>query len=461
MNAIVNNIMNVLAAPRRVPVRIVVITALASYLLQIGAIIQGQPLYLIALFTLLPWIPLFAFEGIWKVRHFGWIAVFFIIVILQIGHLGEHVTQVAQISAFDGTLSCPPTVDNDLHADLAVENGLRNPGQEPTYASASWVIKPDGATGLPLLDASGQQITGPAACGVFGQLDLEIVHLIWEVIGWVATLALLTRYRRNVWLWIALAAVSLHSIEHLFISWIFFVDNEPLFEGARQLWATTADGNIVTAHPVGQDPTVLSFYDAGGKSGVMARGGLVETLVPGLAGSMPVRPWLHFWYNAFVFVPTIIAFLVEARRVYNEYLAEALPSLSEEQLARTTTKLGNDTFKRGETVIEQGDPADHFYILTKGTAEVVRIETPGGPEEVIGTVEAGQFFGEMGLMNGAPRGATVRAKSDIEVLALARRDFAEMIDDSERSQLDIERVMAERAKTTDGSGTGTAVRERL
>lgn len=443
MKTVYNNIFNILARPSRVPMRVVVITAIASYLLQVGAIVQGQPLYLIALFTLLPWIPLFAFEGIWKVRHYGWIAVFFIIVILQIGHLGEHVTQVAQISSFDGTLSCPPTVDNGFHADLAVENGLRAANDSPTFTSASNVIKPDKATGMALLDANGDTIKGPAACGVFGQLDLEIVHLIWEVIGWVATLALLTRFRRNIWLWIALFAVSLHSVEHLFISYIFFIDNQPIFDGFTQLWATTHDGNIVTAIPVGREEAVVSFYDAGGKSGVMAKGGLMGTLVPGLNDVLPQRAWLHFWYNSFVFVPTIMAFLVEVRKVYNEYLARALPSMSTDELSQTTQQLSKATFSTGETVIAQGDQAESFYILTKGSADVVRVDADG-QERLVKSLEAGQFFGEMGLMNGELRNATVRASSDIEVLELGRDEFAEMIDLSEAGAADIRRVMADR-----------------
>jgi len=445
MKTIYDNIANILTRPGRVPMRFVVITAIASYLLQLGAIIQGQPLYLIALFTLLPWIPLFTFEGIWKVRHYGWIAVFFIIVILQIGHLGEHVPQVAQISAFDGTLSCPPTVDNDFHTDLAIRNGLREAGDDATYTSASWVIRPDKQTGFAALDANGESIRGPAACGVFGQLDLEIVHLIWEVIGWVATLALLTRYWRNIWLWIALFAVSLHSIEHLFISWIFFVDNDLIFTGAEQLWATTADGNIVTAHPVGKEPAVVSFYDAGGKSGVMAKGGLVDTLVPGLGDVLPQRAWLHFWYNSFVFVPTIMAFLVEVRRVYNEYLAKALPSMSDDRLAQATKRLEAATFASGEEVIRQGDTADAFYILTKGSADVVRTDDDGN-DVIVGTIEPGQFFGEMGLMSEEVRNATVRATSSVEVLSLTRDDFEEVVTDSERGARDIERIMDERRR---------------
>ena len=52
---------------RRIPMKVVVITALASYVLQLGAILQGQPLFIIVLFTLLPWIPLAFVEGLWKI----------------------------------------------------------------------------------------------------------------------------------------------------------------------------------------------------------------------------------------------------------------------------------------------------------------------------------------------------------------------------------------------------------
>ena len=51
-----------------VDLKMVLVTAFISYLLQINAIISGEPLYLIAFYTLLPWIPLLAFEGVWKIR---------------------------------------------------------------------------------------------------------------------------------------------------------------------------------------------------------------------------------------------------------------------------------------------------------------------------------------------------------------------------------------------------------
>ncbi len=43
---------------RRIPLKAVIVTALASWALQIYAILEGQPLYIIVLYTLLPWLPL-------------------------------------------------------------------------------------------------------------------------------------------------------------------------------------------------------------------------------------------------------------------------------------------------------------------------------------------------------------------------------------------------------------------
>ena len=104
---------------KRIPLKIVAVTALASYLLQIGAILQGQPLYVIAFYTLLPWIPLLVFEGLWKYEHYNWIAIFAIVTALQLGHLGEHAFQVTEYVFLNGTLACPPPVDDVANARRA------------------------------------------------------------------------------------------------------------------------------------------------------------------------------------------------------------------------------------------------------------------------------------------------------------------------------------------------------
>jgi hypothetical protein len=79
-------------------------------------------------------------------------------------------------------------------------------------------------------------------------------------------------------------------------------------------------------------------------------------------------------------MPTLVAFLVQVRQVYDEYLAKALPELSAAELNWVTLKLGQERYRAGTTIAAEGEPADRFYILTKGEAEVTR-KQPNGQEK--------------------------------------------------------------------------------
>jgi uncharacterized protein YhbP (UPF0306 family) len=79
----------------------------------------------------------------------------------------------------------------------------------------------------------------------------------------------------------------------------------------------------------------------------------------------------------------------------------------------------------GETIVRQGAPADRFFILVEGAAEVVRTED--GTEMRVASLTAGQLFGEVAIMRDMPRGATVRATADTKLLALERDTFRDMI----------------------------------
>lgn len=432
---------------KRVPMKIVIITALMSYVLQMGTIVMGQPLYIIAFYTLLPWIPILLFESIWKVEHYQWVAVFAIITFLQVGHLGEHLAQVGALSVTSGTLACPPPVDAGLNYDNAVDAGLREANSQPTGYSSSVIVVP-AADGTPLLDDNGVQVKGPPACGVFGQLDIEIVHLVWDVLGWILTLWLLQKFPRNMWLWIAAFWGSVHTVEHLFISYTFFLSPDEFYLGARQLWATVADGAIVTAVPVGKDPAIVNFYEVAGKFGVVARNGILGTFFPSINASLPTRPFLHFFYNTLITVPTVIGFIFEVRRLHDRYLAEALPGLTKEQLVTATPQLERLVFHKGDTIVKQGDIADRFYIISKGHVSVIH-ENRDGTEEHLADLHHGQYFGEVGLMNQSRRIATVKAADDtVEVMALDRETFSNLMSTSEVSKQDVNRIMRKRVSET-------------
>jgi NADH dehydrogenase len=78
-------------------------------------------------------------------------------------------------------------------------------------------------------------------------------------------------------------------------------------------------------------------------------------------------------------------------------------------------------FEPGEDVFHQGDLGDRIYIIVNGQAEVLRAEE--GRESVLAQLVAGEYFGEMALLNQTVRNATVRCVAPMDVLSLPKREF--------------------------------------
>jgi uncharacterized protein YhbP (UPF0306 family) len=96
----------------------------------------------------------------------------------------------------------------------------------------------------------------------------------------------------------------------------------------------------------------------------------------------------------------------------------------------------------GETIVRQGTPADKFYLVVEGTAEVVRDE-PTGPKQVA-SLSSGQLFGEVAIMRDQPRSATVRATTDVKLLTLERDTFRDLVAQSMEITPDFDRVIRAR-----------------
>jgi NADH dehydrogenase len=77
-------------------------------------------------------------------------------------------------------------------------------------------------------------------------------------------------------------------------------------------------------------------------------------------------------------------------------------------------------FEPGEVVFHEGDVGDYVYVIRKGECEVMR------KEQHLATLKAGEYFGEMAVLSGAGRNATVRAKSAMDVLLIAKTDFDQL-----------------------------------
>lgn len=130
-------------------------------------------------------------------------------------------------------------------------------------------------------------------------------------------------------------------------------------------------------------------------------------------------------------------------------LSMAFPLLDRELVTQITPKVALLTYAPGTTIIRQGDPPDKFYIILKGEVEVVR-EQSGRDARRLARLTEGNYFGEIGLLQGIPRTATVRARDEGEVLlmALDREDFTRMVVESDLTSQEIAGLMRQRVMRT-------------
>ena len=82
------------------------------------------------------------------------------------------------------------------------------------------------------------------------------------------------------------------------------------------------------------------------------------------------------------------------------------------------------SYAPGEVVVRQGDPGDALFVVARGKLRVVK------GDKTLREMDCGAVFGEMALLDGAPRAATVEAMTDAEVLRVPRSEFEALLDES-------------------------------
>ena len=86
------------------------------------------------------------------------------------------------------------------------------------------------------------------------------------------------------------------------------------------------------------------------------------------------------------------------------------------------------TFQNGEHIITEGEIGDAFYILEQGTVQVKKTPEGGnGPVQILDTLKQGTAFGELALINKAPRAASIVAVGTVKALELKSEDFQSII----------------------------------
>lgn len=122
--------------------------------------------------------------------------------------------------------------------------------------------------------------------------------------------------------------------------------------------------------------------------------------------------------------------------------------LSEEQLDIIVKQSRLDHFGRGERVIEEGDDGDSMFVLLRGAAQV--LVARNGSAIPIATLNSGDCFGEMSLLTGEPRSATVRAQRDCYVMEISKPVMAEIIRQSPDCLHQLSEILATRKMETEG-----------
>ncbi|MEW6307181.1 MAG: mechanosensitive ion channel family protein [Verrucomicrobiota bacterium] len=120
---------------------------------------------------------------------------------------------------------------------------------------------------------------------------------------------------------------------------------------------------------------------------------------------------------------------------HGEDLAHRLKALARVELFHSLTaderrllaeRMRHAPFAKGEAITRQGAAAHWLYIMTRGAAEI-DVSVDGAPRRAIATLKAGDFFGEMSLMTGAPRSATVIALEDTECYRIDKEAFRDIL----------------------------------
>jgi small-conductance mechanosensitive channel len=103
-----------------------------------------------------------------------------------------------------------------------------------------------------------------------------------------------------------------------------------------------------------------------------------------------------------------------------------LAPLSDAQIEHLATRASRQLYTRGEPLVRQGEPGDSLYVIQTGRVRV-EVQDQHGRAVALATRGPQEYFGEMSLLTGAPRSATVSAETETEVIVVGREAVAEVL----------------------------------
>ena len=144
---------------------------------------------------------------------------------------------------------------------------------------------------------------------------------------------------------------------------------------------------------------------------------------------------------------TTVSYLTRRKSEHVRSLAERLSlvplfqALPPRAMARLLAQVQERTYRTGTTIIRQGEPGDSFFVIERGTVDVID-ERDGG--RTLSTLTANDVFGEIALLTGEPRSATAVATAETRVWILLKEHFDGLLETSPELASTVARLAARR-----------------
>ncbi|MCK4560129.1 MAG: cyclic nucleotide-binding domain-containing protein [Calditrichia bacterium] len=121
--------------------------------------------------------------------------------------------------------------------------------------------------------------------------------------------------------------------------------------------------------------------------------------------------------------------------------------LGKESIDFIIERLKFRTYDANHTICKIGDPGDTMYIIISGGVDII-IQDQEGNEQVVASSGSGDYFGEMALLTGEPRSATVRTTEPSEMFLLVQKDFDVILEKFPSISLSMSKVVSKRLRET-------------
>jgi small-conductance mechanosensitive channel/CRP-like cAMP-binding protein len=122
--------------------------------------------------------------------------------------------------------------------------------------------------------------------------------------------------------------------------------------------------------------------------------------------------------------------------------------MNDDQLENVLRNAQIQRYGRGERVIQEGEQSDSMFVMLRGSASVSVAKNGAGVR--VGLMRQGDCFGEISLLTGEPRSATVRAEADCEVLEISKPIMAEVLRESPECLTALSELLAKRKLEGEG-----------